>query len=690
MIRKKKGQLLPAYPLFVKDPYFSFWSPADRLNAADTVFWTGARKRLWGVVQEGEKCYSFLGDVPGCEKLTQTSVGVSAFDTEYTFTCDRFDLSVTFTSPLPPDDLLLLSCPVCYFRYTLTPKTVMGETTVALFLDEEACYDREKMDVRAGKHILTTCESAWMGLRKQLPMSQSFDSSSAEWGYWFLSGTHAMYAGEGAVDRFLSGAPLAFSYTHGERIWLAAYDVFRPQGDTAGMMTIAFDDTCSIYYFGEWLRGYHFEKTGKTISEIIVSATENANQVFAKCEKFDRKVRRMAAKYGKDYLLVLYAGLRQSVGAHKLATDREKNLLFLSKENHSNGCIATVDVSYPSMPLYLLFNPALVRAMCEPILRFARMPVWGFDFAPHDAGTYPYCCGQLYGLDFGRFLGTECATDLSVYPRFDGDVFLPANNPLYHTFPEKDLYDFTKQMPVEECGNMLIMLAAAMRADGKTALIEKNWDLLEKWVAYLVRYGLVPGNQLCTDDFAGHLDQNCNLSVKAIVGIAAYALMAEKLGKTEEAKEMMQTAKKYAAEWKRMCRKNGKTPLTFDGDAEATFSLKYNMAFDVLFGTGLFDKETRESEIDRYIALQDTYGVPLDSRSTYTKSDWILWCTALTADREKRRALIAPVARYLKKSPSRVPFSDWYFTDTGKMRGFQNRSVQGGVFLPLLTDKWGK
>lgn len=120
------------------------------------------------------------------------------------------------------------------------------------------------------------------------------------------------------------------------------------------------------------------------------------------------------------------------------------------------------------------------------------------------------------------------------------------------------------------------------------------------------------------------------------------------------------------------------------------------MAFDVMFGTDLFDEQTREKEVDTYIAHNKEYGVPLDTRSTYTKSDWILWTTTLTSDVEKRKSLIAPVAKFLRETTTRYPFTDWYYTDSGvikghidrhgKHTGFKNRTVQGGLFITLLAD----
>ena len=81
------------------------------------------------------------------------------------------------------------------------------------------------------------------------------------------------------------------------------------------------------------------------------------------------------------------------------------------------------------------------------------------------------------------------------------------------------------------------------------------------------------------------------------------------------------------------------------------------------------------------------YGVPLDNRKSYTKSDWILWSAALTDDLEQRKQFIEPVARYQQETESRVPFSDWYDTKTGKQNAFIARSVQGGIFMPILIDR---
>ena len=132
----------------------------------------------------------------------------------------------------------------------------------------------------------------------------------------------------------------------------------------------------------------------------------------------------------------------------------------------------------------------------------------------------------------------------------------------------------------------------------------------------------------------------------------------------------------------------GVLPLAYG--MEGSYSLKYNLLFDKLLGFGLIGQEVLEREKEEYCRRGARYGVPLDVRARYTKSDWILWCAALTDDADKRQALYAPVLRYLRESPSRYPFGDWYDADSGAIENFINRTVQGGIFAPLLREAFGK
>jgi hypothetical protein len=313
-----------------------------------------------------------------------------------------------------------------------------------------------------------------------------------------------------------------------------------------------------------------------------------------------------------------------------------------------------VDVTYPSAPLFLIVQPELLRGMLTPIFEYARMRRWKFPFAPHDLGTYPLANGQVYG-------GGEKS--------------------------ERD------QMPVEECGNMLILTAALAKVDGNADYARQYWPLVQQWARYLRDAGYDPANQLCTDDFAGHMAHNINLSIKAILGLASYAMLCDLTGDSAQADEYRQLAKSYAQRWTKDADDGDHFRLAFD--KPGSWSQKYNLIWDRLLGLNVFPDSVAKKEVAYYRAKQNTpNGLPLDSRNTYTKLDWIIWSACLTGERDDFDALANPAYDWAHTTPSRVPLTDWYETPDGRIVGFQARSVVGGLFIKLLQDegvcgKWG-
>lgn len=665
---------LPAYPLFVKDPNFSLWAMHDDLTEGQVMSWWGEEKPLYGFIETEEGTFCFLGlydAVKDCGVLCaeQTSVNVTAFTTDYTFKAGKATLGISFVSPLLPTDAEMISLPVCYCNYEVTG---VKRARVSLFINRRVCFnarsDNADREVHGGVTRHGKYETAFFGLKRQMYLSNNDDAIGADWGYFYAAGENAFIADESSLRSYLATGDTEFTHS-GEELYIAA------TGGRAGRIAVAYNDIVAIDYFGNFLKTMYLED--HTVFDAIDTVMMQGDAIDKRLNDFNNDLYERASAVGEDYYAILTASLRQSIAAHKLVRDRQGNILFLSKENGSNGCIATVDVSYPSMPLYLLYNPELVKGMMRPIVKFADMPVWQYDFAPHDAGTYPACCGQAYGL--------KC-DGAKYHANYVKDGFLQTHPPIYDLPANFDAYDFRYQMPVEECANMLIMTAATERYDKDVTFFTKHKKLFDKWVNYLVKYGLKPENQLCTDDFAGHLSDNLNLAVKATVGIGSYARLCAAADDNVAAEKYNGIARKYADELTSFMLSYDHSPLTWNSK-EDTFSLKYNLAFDKLLDLGLFPSQLREKETDCYLQKSNEYGVPLDSRADYTKSDWICWAASLTDDAEKRRKLMAPIAKFLRTSPSRVPFTDWYDTRSGKQCGFQARSVQGGCFILLLNGK---
>ncbi len=663
-------RILPAYPLWVIDPMFSVWSKTDALNGGETVFWTGLEHRAYGFVRYNGKTYCFLGRRDGAAPLEQTDVKITAFSTDYVFRGEGFTLKVSFVSPLLPKDLKVLSCPVCYTEYEVFPDgDLPSDFSVAIALDEEFCYNGERAWVVGGVLPLKGYEAAYFTRGRNMVLSDTSDCVAPDWGDVYIAAEESWLISDAGVNLYIAEGKAEYIRKDCERLYILGINRARK-----GYFMTAFDDKVSIFYFGEWLKCYFFEG-GKTIVDAMDFSRKEHDAILQACADFDAELRADCEKIGRDYYTLACAAVRQAVGAHKLVKTSKGELLFLSKENNSNGCIGTADVSYPSIPMFLLYNPELVNAMMRGIYDFAKMPVWNYDFAPHDVGTYPWCAGQVYG--------TAYREDKYCCGMFSTGASPRTNQMLYVRPAASNVYDKNCQMPVEECGNMLIMTAAALAAGADRSLAKKNFPLLKKWVKYLEKFGLRPDNQLCTDDFAGHLAGNVNLSVKALVGIESFAIVCKMLGKEELAAEYEGRAKDFAARFKASVG-GGVMPLAY-GQSD-TYSLKYNILFDKLFGFDLIGQEICERETAYYIEKNERYGVPLDTRETYTKADWILWAAALTDDREKAEALYLPVVRYLRESSTRVPFGDWYYARRGDIVHFINRSVVGGIFAPLLKE----
>jgi hypothetical protein len=231
---------------------------------------------------------------------------------------------------------------------------------------------------------------------------------------------------------------------------------------------------------------------------------------------------------------------------------------------------------------------------------------------------------------------------------------------------------------------MLILVAALARIEGNAAFAERYWPELTRWAAYLKEKGLDPENQLSTDDFAGHLAHNANLSIKAILALGSYGLLADMTGRKDVGAEFQKTARQFAAKWLEMASDGDHYRLAFD--KPGTWSQKYNLVWDRILGLNLFPPEVARREIRYYLTRQNRYGLPLDNRKTYTKLDWVVWTATLAESGADFEKIVAPAYQFANDSASRVPLTDWYDTVTAGQQGFQARSVVGGLFIKMLAD----
>lgn len=654
----------PAAPLVTHDPYTSTWSTTDHLYDEWPKHWTGRVHAMTGIVRVDGKPMRFMGAASASkDAVVQKSVEVRPTQSLYAFTAGPVDLDVTFTSPLLPDDLDILSRPVSYITYTVRSNDGKPHS-VALYFDATAEWTVENLSEKVswGRMKVPGLQAMQIGKDKPEPLGLAGDDLRINWGHLlvaapdapgvstsigFADESRALFNREGrAVSGDDKDMPRAVN-----TLWPAASVVMDlgsvgSEAATRHMM-VGYDDVVSLEYFHQPLRAWWRRDPKMTAEKMLAAAAKDYPALMQRCAAFDAKTKAEAVKAGgAQYADLISLAYRQCVAAHKLVASPDgKTPYFISKECFSNGCVDTVDVAFPSLPQVLWMTPTLVKGQMIPIFEYANTPDWTFDFAPHDIGTYPRANGQSYGRN-GRSL------------------------------------ELSAQMPVEESGNMIMMAAAVALAEGNADFAGKHWDTLTKWTDYLVREGLRPVNQLATTDMFGHLALNADLALKGIIGIGAYARMADMLGKPDVSRKYWAIAQDYAAQWQKLADDGDHTRLAYD--KPGSWSQKHNLIWDRVLGLNLFPKSVGDREIAYYLRIQNKYGLPVDSRTDQSLIDFNTWSASLATNEKDFEALVAPLWKYANETPSRVPLSDWFNTETGKQRGFQHRPTVGGMFIRML------
>ena len=645
----------PAIPLVAHDPYFSIWSMSDHLNGDGTRHWTGKPNSLSALVRIDGKIYRVMGrERQQPAELPQTRVEVLPTRTIYQFAGAGVTLGLTFFTPALPDDLDVLSRPLTYLEWSASSSDGAPHDVAIYFeASSELVVNTNDEPVLAARFQLDGQPVLRLGSQEQPVLAKRGDDLRIDWGYLYLAADRPEGVTEFTGERnraraaFLASGSLPDSDDLAARPVLATSIAMGRVGaaPVSRYLMLAYDDLWSIEYFQRKERAW-WRRNGATAFDLLRSARHDHDALLARSRRFDEElVADLTKAGGEKYAPLAVLAYRQTLAAHKLVADADGTALYFPKENFSNGCISTVDVIYPSAPFTLLFSPRLLRAQLQPVLDYARMGRWKFPFAPHDLGTYPQANGQVYG-------GGERTEE--------------------------------NQMPVEESGNMLILLAALARVEGNAAFTQPYWPEVTRWAEYLKDKGLDPENQLSTDDFAGHLAHNANLSIKAILALGAYSQLADLTGHKSEAAQYRATAQEFAKKWQGLAIDGDHYKLAFD--KPGTWSQKYNLVWDRLLGLSLFPAEIARQEIAFYKKMQNRYGLPLDNRRDYTKLDWVLWTATLADNQADFEALVAPAWQFANDSPSRVPLTDWYDTKTAKQQGFQARSVVGGLFIKMLAD----
>ncbi len=565
--------------------------------------------------------------------LPQQSVQVTPTRSIYTFANEQVRVVMTFMTPLLPDDLSVFSRPITYITWTVSSVDnkphriqITEDTNAVIAVESDAQSVIVRNESFSGLVALTVRN------KNPIVLEPTGDDTRINWG--------ALYAVAPAREAIATVEKAAmpnlkFSFDLGS---VGSKPVSRH-------MMIGNDEFPQVGYFGVGLLPYWYAFYPSP-EQMFAAAERDYPSLQKRCENFDQELAQDLTEVGgKEYAQIAALSYRQAIAACGLVEDFHHQPLLFTKENTSNGDIATVDVIFPMDPLFIFLCPSLAKASLVSIFDYAASSHWTFPNAPHDLGTYP----QAMGRDDGG-----------------------------------------EGMPVEESGNMIILGDAIAQAEGSPEFANRYWTPLTKWAHFLEQYGLDPEDQLCTDDFMGHLAHNANLSIKAIVALAAYGDLCKMRGDQAGAEKYLAMAKADAGHWVEVADAGDHSLLAFD--KPGTWSQKYNLVWDHILGLDVFPATVREKEVQFYKTVMQPYGLPLDSRTHLTKTDWTIWSVAMADSQSDFQFFVDPVYRYLNETTTRDPISDSYITDNVNSGGMHARPVVGGIFIKMLTDRaiWHK
>ena len=654
----------PAVPLLTSDPYLSVWSGADQATGDVTRHWTRHPHPLVSLIRIDGVTYRILGNKPeAVPALPQTNLKVTPTKTTYEFQNAKVHVVMSFLTPSLPNDLNIYARPVTYLNWDVT--SVDGaKHQVQIYESSSSLLAVESPSRRVEwkQESFGNLAALRVGTSDQTLLRPIGDDTRINWGYLYAVAKAGESTSAIGADGSLKSAFITNGLFHkgvDSAMPRAANDnepvlsfVF-PLGSVGGQtisrrMMIGYDEVYSIEYFGQKLRPY-WRRNGMGPKELFQAADRDYPIVKQRAEAFDQELMADAQKVGgRKYAEIMALSYRECVAANGLAADANGQPLLLTKENTSNGDIATVDVIFPMDPIWVLLSPTLAKASLVSNFMYAASPHWKFPNAPHDLGTYP----QITGRDDGG-----------------------------------------EGMPVEESGNMILLTDAIAQEEGSPAFALKYWPQLTQWAHYLEKYGLDPEDQLCTDDFMGHLAHNANLSVKAILALGAYGDLCKMKGDMVNARKYAKLAQADAQHWMKVANEGDHSLLAFD--QPNTWSQKYNLVWDQILRLGLYPDSVRAKEVAFYKKKMLRYGLPLDSRTRLSKTDWSIWSATLAKSKSDFEAIVNPIYDYLSDTTTRDPIADSYMTDDAKSGGMHARPVVGGFFIKMLDDaslwkKWSR
>lgn len=308
-----------------------------------------------------------------------------------------------------------------------------------------------------------------------------------------------------------------------------------------------------------------------------------------------------------------------------------------------------MDVIYPTSPIFYVMAPEYIRLLLGPVLQYLETGAWPHNYTIHDIGSsYPNATGHNNGTD--------------------------------------------EEMPVEECGNLLILAYMYQLASGNTAWANQYVTLFRSYANYLVVNGLYPTDQLSTDDGAGSVANQTGLAIKSAIALNAYGVMSGETNYSTIGKQFATTlySDSVGTDSKR-------THFTLIQGEGSSWDLASNLYADILLRLNTFPSAAYAMQSSYYSSVRCPAGVALDSALDWGKTDWMIWAAATAmapgvGDTNARDMFVNDIHAFMTNGLNAVPLSDKFFVESnasdvqGVFDGYMARPVVGGHFRLLALD----
>ncbi|KAJ7853748.1 DUF1793-domain-containing protein [Mycena leptocephala] len=626
-------------PLAVRTPYLSAWLPQGAgaaLNDVWATFWTGMIVGWAGFVKVDGVPYVFLGaptEIPvAFSKAVQKSSRFTSTQSIFVLSAGLVDITVTFLSPVEANDLVKQSIPFAYMAVSAA-STDGRSHSVQVFSDITGEWVSGDNSLAVN---WTTTTGVILTHQVQLQNPAMFTELNDHTQYGSTVGA-TYQTGSFATVRaqFITNGKLANTLDSAFRAISNNWPVF---GFAHDLGTITSATTPVVFSVGL--------VRDPAVQYIIAGgALQSRNLYFlSSFPTVDCMIASFLSDFGAALLRAQALDAQIQADAGKISADYA-GVVALSIRQAFAATELTISKTSTGG-----FNTS-------DIILFMKGESW------QENHTWPVFLYMNPAL--GKYLleGLFRYQASGQYPNKWSIHDLGANYP--NALGHNDGGDLT--MPLEETGNMIIMALSYAQKSGDISQLTSYSALLDQWAQFLVADSLLPFNQISTDVFAGSLANQTNLAIKGIVGLGAMAKIELLLGTSAQSANYSSIAASYVTQWQH-------SPLFGDK----------------LLQLNLFPASVYAEQTAWYQTHANAFGVPLDTRHTYTMTDWEIFTAAWVTDTGVRDILISAVKNWVSNGRNNAPFGDLYDTVSGTLVSigpFRARPVVGGHLALQKKEK---